>query len=113
MAQVSFSTFFFLLRGIESHDLVELGPCLGPMAFERRAWGEENLYYRKDDLPSFQALVQLVVRRLAMTIYPSGLDSGRPVGPVEGVLTVSSSSNRASDELNQMPRLPDCRRGCC
>lgn len=93
MAQVSFSTLFFFLRGIESHDLVELGPCLGPMAFERRAWGGENLYYyyyyRKDDLPSFQALVQLVVRRLAMTIYLSGLDSGRPVGPMNGVLTVS------------------------
>ncbi|KAL9489389.1 hypothetical protein ACSS6W_001666 [Trichoderma asperelloides] len=72
MAQVSFSTFFCFLRGIESHDLVELGPCLGPMAFERRAWGEENLYYRKDDLPSFQVLAQLVVRPLAMTIYPTG-----------------------------------------
>lgn len=50
-----FFFFSFFLRGIESHDLVELGPCLGLMAFERGAWGGENLCYGEDDLPSFQA----------------------------------------------------------
>lgn len=57
MAQVPFFDFL-LLRGIESHDPVELGPCLGAMGIRElrgERGEEEHLYYRADDLPSFHA----------------------------------------------------------